>query len=323
VLGPLTSVYSRFSHLHVKGAKILPLGNRNPLRKTKIDEEEKDMKKSVYEIVTERIIEELEKGVVPWQRHWMNGGAVNWKTERSYRGINAFLLPGGEYATFKQITDAGGKVKKGAKSHIVVFWTWLEKENPENGKEEKIPYLRYYRVFDIVGQVEGIESKRKEITIEPKPIDRAEEIFKGYRKELTFTFFAGHPMYIPSQDRVNCPPIEHFTVPEEYYCTLFHEMIHSTGHQSRLARPGVTIPHVKFGDENYSKEELIAEMGAAMLCGVANIHNTIENSASYIHSWIRVLKDDNRLVVQAAAQAQRAADLILGEEAPSHSRINP
>ena len=273
------------------------------------------MKKSVYEIVTEKIIEQLEQGVVPWRKPWVNGGAVSWKTQKPYRGINTFLLASGEYATFKQIQEAGGSVKKGEKSHIVVFWKWLEKEEEESGAMEKIPYLRYYRVFDINTQVEGLKSKRKETTFDHNSIEKAEDIYKGYLAFPDYTFYSGKAVYYPTLDKINCPPLKDFPKVEEYYSTLFHEMVHSTGHKSRLDRPGVTSQEVAFGDEVYSKEELVAEMGAAMLSGVAGIdNNTISNSASYINSWLRSLEEDSRLVVQAAAQAQKAADYILGEE---------
>ena len=271
------------------------------------------MKKSVYEMVTERIIEELEKGVVPWRRPWVSGGAVNWKTQKPYRGINTFLLPAGEYATFKQVTEAGGKVKKGAKSHMVVFWTWLEKE-VDDEKEDKIPYLRYYRVFHVGSQVEGLESKRREKTFDHDPIQEAERIVKGYRDAPDYSSYRGRAVYMPLIDRINCPPLQDFTIREEYYSTLFHEMVHSTGHECRLRREAIISKHFAFGDESYSKEELVAEMGAAMLCGVAGIDNTIPNSASYIESWLRVLQEDSRFVVQAAGQAQKAADYILGTE---------
>ncbi|KZE66868.1 antirestriction protein [Fictibacillus phosphorivorans] len=275
------------------------------------------MKKSVYEIVTEKVMEELQKGVVPWRKPWINGGAVNWKTQKAYRGINVFLLESGEYATYKQIQEAGGKVRKGEKSHIVVFWKWLEKEDEESGKVEKIPVLRYYRVFEINSQVEGLESKRTETSFDHDPIKKAEEIYKGFINAPDYTFYSGKAVYYPTLDKINCPPLKDFPKVEEYYSTLFHEMVHSTGHKNRLARSGVTTQDVAFGDEIYSKEELVAEMGAAMLCGVAGIdNNTISNSASYIHSWLRSLKEDSRLVVQAAAQAQKAADYILGEEEP-------
>lgn len=274
-----------------------------------------EMSTNVYEIITEKIIEKLENGVVPWRKPWISGGAVNWKTQKPYRGINIFLLDAGEYATFKQIQEAGGKIKKGEKSHIVVFWKWLEKEDEESGEVQKIPYLRYYRVFEINTQVEGLKSKREEMTFNHNHIEKAEEIYKGYINSPDYTFYSGQAVYYPIVDKINCPPIKDFPKVEEYYCTLFHEMVHSTGHKSRLARPGVTTQNVAFGDEIYSKEELVAEVGAAMLCSVAGIDNsTIDNSASYIQSWLRALKEDNRLIVTAAAQAQKAADYILGKE---------
>ena len=271
------------------------------------------MRKNVYEIVTEKIIRQLEQGVIPWRQPWINGGAVNWKTQKAYRGINAFLLEPGEYATFNQIQEAGGKVKKGASSHIVVFWKWIEKEDQESGETEKVPFLRYYRVFHIETQVEGLESKRDATTFDHDPIAEAEAIYKGYLNAPDFTFDSGQAVYSPTFDRINVPPLHDFEMAEEFYSTLFHEMVHSTGHKNRLARPGVTTQRVAFGDEVYSKEELVAEMGAAMLCGVSGIDNsTIKNSASYIQSWLRSLKEDHRLVVQAAAQAQKASDYILG-----------
>jgi len=273
------------------------------------------MSENIYDIITAKIIEKLEQGVVPWRKPWINGRAVNWNTQKPYRGINTFLLDAGEYATFKQIKDAGGKVKKGEKSHIIVFWKWLEKEDAESGEVQKIPFLRYYRVFEINSQVEGMESKRKEMTFDHDPIEKAEEIYKGYMNSPDYTFYSGQAVYSPTFDKINCPPLKDFTKAEEFYSTLFHEMVHSTGHKSRLARPGIITENVAFGDEVYSKEELVAEMGAAMLCGVAGIDNsTIDNSASYIQSWLRQLQDDNRLVVQAAAQAQKATDYILGKK---------
>lgn len=269
---------------------------------------------SVYEIVTQKIIEKLEQGVVPWRKPWINGTAVNWVTQKPYRGINTLLLEPGEYATFKQITEAGGKVKKGEKGHIVVFWKWLEKEDEETGETEKVPLLRYYKVFEINTQCEGLESKRKTEKFEHDPVEEAEKIIKGYVNCPTYSFNPGSAYYKPFEDHINVPPMWDFPNVHEYYCTMFHEMIHSTGHKDRLNREGVAKLNA-FGDEVYSKEELVAELGAAMLCGVAGIDNsTLDNSASYIQSWLRVLKSDKRMVVHAAAQAQRACDYILGIE---------
>jgi antirestriction protein ArdC len=268
-------------------------------------------KKSVYDMITEKIIEKLEKGVIPWRKPWINGGAVNWKTQKAYRGINTFLLDAGEYATFNQIKEAGGKIKKGEKSHMVVFWKWLEKEDKESGEIEKIPYLRYYRVFEINTQVEGLQSKRQETTFDHNPIEKAEDIYKGYINAPDYTFQSGKAVYYPTFDRINCPPMKDFPIVEEYYSTLFHEMVHSTGHKSRLDRAGITTHNVAFGDEVYSKEELVAELGSSMLCGIAGIDNhTLDNSASYIQSWLRVLKNDRTLIISASQQAQKAVDYI-------------
>jgi antirestriction protein ArdC len=271
------------------------------------------MTMNIYEMVTQKIIEQLEKGVVPWRKPWVNFTAVNWVTQKPYRGINTLLLDGGEYATFKQIQQAGGKVKKGEKGHIVVFWKWVEKEDEETGETIKIPFLRYYKVFEINTQVEGLESKRKVVSFEHDPIEEAEKIIKGYKNSPSYTHYSGSAYYNPQNDVINVPPMKDFKKVEEYYCTMFHEMIHSTGHKSRLARKGIE-EIAAFGSETYSKEELIAEMGAAMLCAQAKIDNTLENSAAYIQSWLRALKNDKRLVVLAAAQAQKAADYILGIE---------
>lgn len=265
---------------------------------------------SIYEMVTNRIIEKLEQGIIPWRKPWVNGGAVNWKTQKAYRGINTMLLDEGEYATFNQIKEAGGKVKKGAKSSFIVFWKWLEKE--DNGEIEKIPFLKYYRVFEINTQVEGLQSKRAAKTFDHDPIEAAEKVYKGYINGPRFTFEQKGAWYKPSLDLINVNPIKDFTKAEEFYSTLFHEMIHSTGHTSRLNRDGITGT-VKFGSQDYSKEELVAEFGASMLCGVAGIENrTIENSTAYIQSWLKQLKNDKTLLVKASSQAQKAADYILG-----------
>lgn len=270
------------------------------------------MSEKIYKMVTNRMIQLLEIGIVPWRRPWRVGAAVNWKNQKSYRGINTLLLEPGEYATFKQVSESGGKVKEGEKGHIVVFWTWLEKEDEKNGKIENIPLLRYYTVFEINKQCEGLNSKRNDQAYEHDSIEEAERICRGYQGAPHVSFQSGRAYYQPSNDIVSVPPLRDYLSPEEYYCTLFHEYVHSTGHTKRLHRSGIT-ELVAFGDESYSKEELIAEIGATMLCGVAGIDNsTIDNSAAYVGGWLRKLKGDKRIIVQAAGQAQKAADYILG-----------
>lgn len=271
----------------------------------------------VYEIVTNRIIKKLEEGTVPWRKPWVGSGtAVSWKTQKPYRGINTLLLDPGEYATFKQIKEAGGKVKKGAESHIVVFWKMLgvDEEKEDGSIEEiQIPYMQYYRVFEINTQVEGLDSKRVEKEFDHDPIEEAEKVVKGYMDAPEIRTAPGSAYYKPSMDYVSMPPIKHFYTAEEYYSVLFHELAHSTGHKDRLNRNTITSAVASFGSEDYSKEELVAEMSAAMLCGRVGIENiTIENSAAYIQSWLRKLKDDKKFVVQAAGLAQRAVDYMLG-----------
>lgn len=248
------------------------------------------MSKKIYEMITNKIVEKLEQGTIPWRKPWINGVAVNWKTQKPYRGINTMLLDGGEYATFKQISEAGGKVKKGSQSHIVVFWKLTkvkekdEKTGEETGEKITIPLMRYYRVFKVGEQTEGIERKRKEKEFNHDPIAEGEKIKDGYMDAPNYTWESGRAYYKPFADVVNVPPLKDFPNPPEHYSTLFHEIVHSTGHKDRLNREGVK-GLASFGSETYSKEELIAELGASMLCGVAGIDNdTIDNSASYVQS---------------------------------------
>lgn len=266
----------------------------------------------VYEIVTEKIIKKLEEGTIPWHKPWQSGEAVNWKTQKPYRGINTMLLDPGEYASFKQIQEAGGRIKKGQEGHIIVFWKWLNVEDKDTGEEKEIPYLRYYKVWEI-NQCEGLKSRRKDyIEYDHNPIKEAEKIVEGYRNCPPITFAPGRAYYIPSEDRINVPALKEYHKPEEFYSTLFHEMVHSTGHHSRLNRSGI-VNIAAFGSETYSKEELVAEIGAAMLCTITGIeHATFDNSAAYIKGWLRKLKDDPRLIVNASAAAQKAADHIQG-----------
>ncbi len=265
---------------------------------------------SVYEMVQEKILDQIAKGVIPWRRPWISGQAISWRSQKPYRGINQFILDPGEYATFNQIVESGGKVKKGSKGSIVVFWKMNEFEN-EEGEIESRPLLRYYKVFNVRTQAEGIEPKQKEITFAHDPIESGEKIISMYADKPAISFNPGKAYYIPSTDHISIPDKSDFPQIEEYYSTLFHELVHSTGHQTRLNRNGIT-EMTAFGSENYGKEELIAEMGAAMLCGVARINNTIENSAAYLAGWARAIKGDVRLVVMASAAAQKAADYIQG-----------
>lgn len=271
---------------------------------------------NVYEIVTNKLLEELAKGKIPWRRPWRTEGeAINYITRKPYQGINRLLLQGGEYLSFKQIQDKGGKIKKGSKAQIVVFWKWLEKQDDETGKTEKIPFLRYYNVFSI-HDCEGIESKlppieRKDIN----PIEEAEKVFNEYvnRENITLQHQnINRAYYSPDQDLINLPNLNQYDESEEYYSTAFHEAAHSTGHETRLKRLTKTAA---FGSQTYSKEELTAEIAAAYLCESVGIdtNKTLHNSAGYIQGWSSKLKSDPKMAVMAAGAAEKAARYILNE----------
>lgn len=185
-------------------------------------------------------------------------------------------------------------------------------ENEETGQDEKIPLLRYYRVFKVGEQTEGIEIKRKTENFEHNPIEIAEELINGYMGKPSISYKDDGAYYQPYFDHVNVPSKRSFPKIHDFYNVLFHELVHSTGHKERLDREGITN-FDKFGSERYSKEELVAEIGASMLCGIVEIENkTIDNSASYIQSWLKALKNDKTLIVKASQQAQKASDFIQG-----------
>lgn len=278
------------------------------------------MSKTVYEMVTERIIEELEKGSIPWERPWRGtrSGAYNFVTKRSYSLMNQMMLKHrGAYGTFKQWTEKGGKIRKGEKSEIVVFWKFqiVEEENEDGEKEEKkIPMLRYYNVFHI-SQVDGVELKEEELP-EVEPIESAEKIKRDYveREHIKILEYAtNEAFYSPSGDFIQVPERGQYKDANEFYSTLYHEMVHSTGHKNRLNR---LEKDAHFGNEVYSKEELVAELGSASIMNMLGLETkkTLRNSAAYIQSWIKVFKNDPRFVVSAAGKAEKAVKFIMNEE---------
>ena len=278
------------------------------------------MSAKVYEIVTDRIIEELEKGVIPWRKPWTGGrgGAYNRISRKPYSLINQMLLQhSGEYATFKQWQALGGKVRKGEKSEIVVFWKMIETETVKaDGTTEKktIPMLRYFSVFH-VSQIEGVEPLEKPFE-DVEPIEAADKIIVDYvsREGLTFVeTVTDEAFYSPARDLVQVPAKEQYGAIAEYYSTTFHELTHSTGHAKRLNRLTTGIK-AAFGGEEYSKEELTAEIGAASLLNHLGIEtpDSFRNSAAYIQSWLKALRGDARMIVAAASRAEKAVAYILG-----------
>ncbi len=272
----------------------------------------------VYQMVTDRIIEHLEKGVVPWQQPWADAGQPkNLITRNKYRGVNVWLLSSlkysqNEFLTFKQVKELGGSIKKDEKGNIIVFWKWIEKENPETKKIEKKPLLRYYKVFNI-SQCTGIpESKLPPIAEKQNdPIQECEKIIKEMPNRPEIKHEEQQAFYHKEKDFVNMPKMETFKDSESYYGSLFHELVHSSGHQSRLNRKEITDANA-FGSEKYAIEELTAEMGASYLKSSAGIPiEKLENNAAYIQNWLTKLKKDKKFIVYASSQAQKATDYIL------------
>ena len=282
------------------------------------------MNRDIYQAITERFIEQLKRGTVPWQKPWL--AVQNIVSRKPYRGINSLLLGSAEFQspfwlTFKQSLDLGGHVKKGEKSTPVIYYKILEKRDEagkivlrEDGRPARIPFVRWANVFNL-DQTEGIQTPAitasENVT---QPQEKAAAIVENAR--LCPIHHAGFAAcYLPQDDVIRIPAPSIFRSREDYYHTLYHEMIHASGHMSRLNREGVT-QHTRFGSERYSKEELIGELGAAFLSNDAGILDSVrfENSAAYLGSWINKLENDPRFIVSAASQAQRASDFIMGIE---------
>lgn len=281
------------------------------------------MRKDVYQTVTDFMIKKLKDGIVPWQKPWNTPDSYPRNIRgRMYRGINLWTLTAHNYQspfwlTFKQVKDLGGTVTKGEKGTTVVFWKMLSRED-EEGETKRFPFLAYYTVFNLDQTTDIPEDKipviQKTEELDFNPINKAEEILYLWDDKPNVEHGKAHACYIPAWDKIEMPDKKYFKSVEEYYSTLFHEYIHSTGHKSRTNRHASQTNH-KFGSKDYSKEELVAEMGAAFLCGITGIENkTINNSAAYIQSWIQKLRNDKKFLIHAAGLAQKACDHILQPE---------
>lgn len=282
------------------------------------------MSKSVYEMVTDRIIEQLENNIIPWQKPWtgVSSGAYNRISKKSYSLINQMMLKhDGEYATFKQWESLGGHVRKGEKSEIVVFWKIqpVEEIKEDGTKETKqIPLLRYYNVFHI-SQVDGVEPLPEEELNDIEPIEKAEAVLHDYwtKEHIKVEHVKGNKaFYSPTFDMIQLPLFEQFTSSNEYYSTAFHESVHSTMKESRCNRAEDRKGKlVAFGSDEYSKEELVAEIGSANILNILGIETTksFRNSAAYIQNWLSVLKNDVKFIVSASSKAEKAIKYILGE----------
>lgn len=277
----------------------------------------------IYQQVTDRIISLIENGTVPWRKCWSAGSGMpkNLISKKEYRGINVFILASSSYSspywlTYRQATELGGFVKKGEKSTPVIFWKMLDKHDQDDDTKAtgRIPMLRQYHLFS-AEQCENIPIPQDpEEAVNPfSPIEKCEQIIAGYKNRPEIHYGGARAFYRVSEDRVQMPNEHTFNTSEDFYQVLLHELSHSTGHKSRLARKEV-VERNEFGSEDYSSEEICADLSASMLCAVAGISNqTIDMSASYINGWLSVLRQDKKAIIMAAARAQASADHILGK----------
>ena len=318
--------------------------------------------------VVDRVLETINaEGTLPWTKPWKDRQnsvrVIDGYTEitvpvrfwsrsgKPYQGINVLLLAmsghTGEFITFAQAKAEGGKVKKGAESHQILYWNMIRKETDELDDEGKkivktIPILKYYTVFSL-DDVEGLEPKHHpdpEVIRIPQwhyePIDGADEIDpESYDKTAEY-IIAGYlsrcktlrldregvsdrAYYSPLLDQVVVPKVTQFQEVAEYYSTLFHELGHSTGHASRLNRFSGKDANAAFGSESYSREELVAEITAASILTTLGMEtgNSFRNSAAYVKNWASHIKEDPMMFVTAASRAEAAVSLILTGPEPA------
>jgi antirestriction protein ArdC len=287
--------------------------------------------KDVYEMVNAAIIAELEKGEIPWRKPWTphpGNSLRNAVSGKAYRGINPMLLSitanakgyaDPRWLTYRQAAGKGGHIRKGEKGTIITFWKINERDTgkkSDDGKSKTNRYamLRYYNVFN-ADQCDGIGLPPiTAVSDDFEPSERAESIINLYAGKPTVSYDGGdRAFYSPILDQVHMPERGQFGKPDEFYSTLFHEFTHSTGHAERLNRKSDHGGR-EFGGQDYSREEMVAEFGAAFLCGETGIINaTVKNSAAYIQSWLKAFKGDRKLLVTSASAGQKAADWIQGE----------
>lgn len=281
-----------------------------------------------YQAATDAILEAIAAGCVPWRSPWRlgvgdDGLNRSFASRRAYRGVNVPLLDATvmvrgyscrQWATFCQVRDAGGHVRAGEHGSRVFFWKFFDTDRDAvDGTPKRIPMLRCFTVFNI-DQCEGIQPRDALEVPAFDPIERAESIVSGMPLRPALFHGGDRAFYRLDSDSVQMPHGGAFHSREGYYQTLFHELAHSTGHESRVTRKtlGETAP---FGSADYSREELVAELSSAMVMRAAQIECDIPASAAYIANWHSRLRDDPKVFVWAAGQAQKAADWILDRRA--------
>ncbi|MEZ5196377.1 MAG: zincin-like metallopeptidase domain-containing protein [Bacteroidales bacterium] len=275
----------------------------------------------VFKLVTDKVIANLEKAG-NWAKMFKCPQPIS-LNGHVYRGINFLLLASMDhdipvYGTFQQIRSNGGRVKKGEKASLIVFWNkyFRDDEDPENDQGHF--FLKLYYVFN-VSQAEFDEQGVKKISLMQEQISNqnnlrsieADQVIESMPNPpiIKHSNQVDYPSYAPGLDRIRMPHMKWFSSSDEYYATLFHEMVHSTGHPKRLNR--FELGSTRFGDESYSREELVAELGSAYLSEIAHLDTNFRNKAAYIKGWASALRENNRWITWAANKAEQACKHIL------------
>ena len=273
-----------------------------------------------YEIIANQVIDKLETGVVPWQADWHSRRPQNLVSGHKYRGINVILTSMQGYnspywLTFRQASQLSGTVRAKERATKICFWKFLERELDD--KIETIPLLRYYSVFNLEQCELPAEAIDKYVELVEKidfdPVSQAEKILENMPNRPDFDHAGDQPKYSPVLDKVTVPEPETFYSVPAYYSSTFHEFIHSTGHTKRLNRFDANGQDYD-QPGGYGKEELIAEIGSAILCRESGLETTFDQSASYISGWLKKLNDDKRLIISAGSKADKAVSHILGDD---------
>ena len=274
---------------------------------------------NVWEIVVNRLLAQLDKGIVPWHQTWESSVPMNLVSKKPYRGLNQLLLSGAPtpyFVTYKQCKAMYHNVKKGAEAYIVTFWKQLVYEDKDTGKLKKSLMFRYYKVFNVADTDIVIEQD----TAPKPPIISCDAIIDGYI-DCPNVQSSDHCAYSPTLDMILMPERNSFKSSESYYAALFHEAIHSTGHSSRLARSSIVDSTYHSDNHIRSEEELVAEIGSCYLRAAAGIDSNFdnENSVAYCQSWLRAIKNDQRILQRSIMAANKAAKYILKEDANNDS----
>jgi antirestriction protein ArdC len=265
---------------------------------------------SIYNKVNAIILEKLKAGIVPWQSNTRAFLPVNFVSKHFYQGVNWLILNHQDfkspyYLTYLQTQQKGGAILRGSKGLPVVFWKIMQGTPDENGKVDKFPLIRFSTVFNLAQTTLFNNEKEEELkTLQQSAESILSNIISTHSPVIDYNF-RGKAFYKPSTHTICLPPIDHFTNPNTYYSTLFHELIHWTG--KSLDRDQNT----NFKDDAYAFEELVAELGSSYLCSISGIDTEIENNTAYIQGWIKRLEDDNTLIVKASTAAKRAVNFLL------------